>query len=85
VGAHSLLLLHLLGIKVTRLLAARLLEREPTNMQALSLDTLIDKAVKHGTPFSLFPSCLLKSGLNPTQRDTLAWPLLVVLRLSARS
>ena len=63
-SARSLFLSHPLGSKITRLLPARLLEREPTNLQALSLDTLIEKAVKRGTPFTHFSSRLLESWLS---------------------
>jgi hypothetical protein len=85
VSARPLSLPHPLGNKITRPLAARLLEREPTNLQALSLDTLIEKAVKHGTPFAPFFLGLLENWLNPTQRDILAWLSLVVLRPLAHS
>lgn len=84
-SARLLSLPHSLGNKITRLLAARLLEREPANLQALSLDTLIEKAVKHGTPFTPFLLRLPEIWLNPIQRDILAWPSLVALRPSARS
>jgi hypothetical protein len=57
VRAHPLRSLHWLSI-TNWAVTARLLEKEPTNLQAQSLDTLIDKAVKRGmfTSFPMHPS-----------------------------
>jgi hypothetical protein len=60
---------------------ARLLEREPANLQALSLDGLIDTSVKRGT---LLAFSLQRAKLTDhSQRDTLAWPSPAVRRRSA--
>jgi hypothetical protein len=60
---------------------ARLLEGEPANLQAQSLDILIDQAVKRGMSPN-FSSLKLADG---AQRDILAWPSQAVLRQWAHS
>jgi predicted metalloprotease with PDZ domain len=66
----------LLGANKSHTTTARLLEKEPTNMQAQSLDTLIDKAVKRG----MLPTFHFRKLADGAQRDILVWPSQAVLR-----
>ena len=56
----------------------RLLEKEPTNLQAQSLNTLIeDKATRGESPFKHFRTLVNLF----SQMDTLEWPSQAALRL----
>lgn len=60
-------------------LAELLIQKEPGNLQAQSLGTLIDKGLARGMYFLPGPPVMSPSGeLTSTQRVTLAWRLLVV-------
>ena len=59
--------------------AELLIQKEPGNLQAQSLGTLIDKGLARGTSFLPRPPFVIPSGkLTPPQRVTLVWRLLVV-------
>lgn len=60
-------------------LAELLIQKEPGNLQAQSLGTLIDKGLARGMSFLPGPPVMSPSGeLTSTQRVTSAWRLLVV-------